>query len=226
MSRPESVSSSTQRRGSSSAICRISLRFFSPPEKPTLTRAAQHLHGRSSSLPAASRTRFMNSGVVSSASPRCLALRVERGAQERHGGDAGDFERILEGQEHALGGALVRLHLEHVLAVEQDLAFGDLVVGLAGEHIGERRLARAVRAHDGVHLALVHGEVEAVEDLLAVDSTCRFLISSRGIQSVLQILTLSSRPSEATTPRSRGWSSSNAGRIMDPGSRRCAARSG
>jgi hypothetical protein len=37
MSRPESVSSSTQSRGSSTAICRISARFFSPPEKPTLT---------------------------------------------------------------------------------------------------------------------------------------------------------------------------------------------
>jgi len=37
MSRPESVSSSTHSRGASSAICKTSLRFFSPPEKPTLT---------------------------------------------------------------------------------------------------------------------------------------------------------------------------------------------
>ena len=36
MSRPESVSSSTATSGSSSAICRISLRFFSPPQKPWL----------------------------------------------------------------------------------------------------------------------------------------------------------------------------------------------
>ena len=36
MSRPESVSSSTAKRGSSIAICRISWRFFSPPEKPSL----------------------------------------------------------------------------------------------------------------------------------------------------------------------------------------------
>ena len=34
MSRPESVSSSTATTGSSSAICKISLRFFSPPENP------------------------------------------------------------------------------------------------------------------------------------------------------------------------------------------------
>ena len=35
-SSPESVSSRTARSGSSMAICRISLRFFSPPEKPSL----------------------------------------------------------------------------------------------------------------------------------------------------------------------------------------------
>jgi len=35
MSRPESVSSRTAIRGFRSAICRISTRFFSPPEKPS-----------------------------------------------------------------------------------------------------------------------------------------------------------------------------------------------
>ena len=37
MSRPESVSSRIASFGSSSAIWKISLRFFSPPEKPSLT---------------------------------------------------------------------------------------------------------------------------------------------------------------------------------------------
>src|ERR1039457_2883232 len=37
MSRPESVSSSTAKRGSSTDICKISLRFFSPPENPSFT---------------------------------------------------------------------------------------------------------------------------------------------------------------------------------------------
>ncbi len=35
MSSPESVSSRTAIFGSSSAICSISMRFFSPPEKPS-----------------------------------------------------------------------------------------------------------------------------------------------------------------------------------------------
>ena len=34
-----------------------------------------------------------------------------------------------------------------------DAAAGDLVAVAAGEHLGERALAGAVRAHDGVHLA-------------------------------------------------------------------------
>ena len=38
----------------------------------------------------------------------------------------------------------------------------------AGEHIGERRLAGAVRPHDGGDLALVHGEVQPADDLCAV----------------------------------------------------------
>ena len=61
------------------------------------------------------------------------------------------------------------VHIEDVLAIEQHLARGRRVIGLAGEHIGERRFAGAVRAHDGVHLAGIHREVEALEDGLAVD---------------------------------------------------------
>jgi hypothetical protein len=57
---------------------------------------------------------------------------------------------------------------EQILAVEQHFARGHLVVRLAGEQ-GERRLARAVRAHDGMDLPLLDREIETVEDLLAVD---------------------------------------------------------
>src|SRR5690606_30084030 len=47
-----------------------------------------------------------------------------------------------------------------------DLALGDLEVGVPHDHVREGGLARAVRAHEGVDLALVHGQVEALEDLL------------------------------------------------------------
>ena len=43
MSSPESVSSRMASFGSSTAIWKISLRFFSPPEKPSLTGALQQV---------------------------------------------------------------------------------------------------------------------------------------------------------------------------------------
>src|SRR5262249_17118065 len=94
---------------------------------------------------------------------------------EVHGRNAGNFQRILEGEEDALGGARVRLHGEQVRALERHRAFGDLVGLLAGEHVRERRLARSVRAHDGVHFALVHGQVEPFEDLAPVDRHVQLL---------------------------------------------------
>ena len=97
-----------------------------------------------------------------------LALGVHRRLQEGHGGDAGDLQRVLEGQEDAGGGAGIGLHLQHVLAVEQDLAVEDLIVLLAGDDIGQRRLAGAVRPHDGGDFAGGDGEVQAVEDLLVL----------------------------------------------------------
>src|SRR4029079_8866983 len=65
--------------------------------------------------------------------------------------------------------ALVGRQGENVLAVEQHLALGDDVIGLAGEHMREGRLARTVGAHDGVDAAPADRKLEPVEDLLAVD---------------------------------------------------------
>ena len=61
------------------------------------------------------------------ATVRCLALRVDRAAQEARDGHARDRVRVLERQEEAALGALVGAHLHQVGAVEQDLATGDLV---------------------------------------------------------------------------------------------------
>ena len=50
--------------------------------------------------------------------------------------------RILEREEEAALGALVCLHLEDVLAVEEELALGDLVGGVTHQGVRERGLAR------------------------------------------------------------------------------------
>ena len=69
MSRPESVSSRISSDGSKSAICRISIRFFSPPEKPTFSGRFSMSKSMRSRLDA-SRTSFRNAGAETSSSPR------------------------------------------------------------------------------------------------------------------------------------------------------------
>jgi hypothetical protein len=59
-----------------------------------------------------------------------LALRVQGGLQKGHGADAGDLQRVLKREKDPRGRALVRLHLEHVLPVQDDLAVEDLVISL------------------------------------------------------------------------------------------------
>ena len=132
MSRPESVSSSTQSAGFLDGAHEIGRR--------QLTLAAR------------------------------LALRIDGSLEEGHRGDAGDFDRVLEGQENAGDSALGRFHFEDIFAIEQDFALGDLIVLLAGQHIAQRGLARAVAAHDGMDLPGRNGEVHALEDFALFDA--------------------------------------------------------
>ena len=108
-----------------------------------------------------------------------------RGAQEVRHRDAGHLDRVLHGEEQAGAGALVDGHVQHVDAVEGHRAAGDRVLRVAGDRVGQRRLAGAVRAHDRVGLARLHGQVDAAEDLLGPSSvstaTCRSVISSVAI---------------------------------------------
>jgi hypothetical protein len=118
----------------------------------------------------------MNSAPDSSASPRarrCELRLSRRNWSVRH---AGDFDRILEAEEQPRRGALVRLHREQVAAVERRAAFGHLIARPPAEHIGQRRLARAVRPHDRMHLARGHVRASAVEDRLVGDRRVEVLV--------------------------------------------------
>ena len=144
------------------------MRFFSPPEKPRLT-------GRFSMSCAmlsffdASRTRFMKSGVGQLAVAARLALGVERRLEKGHGGDAGDLQWILEHQEQAERRAFGRILFQQVHAVEFYGPFRHFVVRAAGDDIGQRRLAGAVRPHDRGDLAGVHRQAQPVDDFFAGD---------------------------------------------------------
>ena len=105
------------------------------------------------SAAAFSRTVFSTPTASSSVSPRARRWALSARLQEHHGGDAGNLHRILHGEENALRGALFRRQRRQIFAVIDDAAFGDLVTGAARQHIGQRRFARAVRPHDGMHFA-------------------------------------------------------------------------
>ena len=91
--------------------------------------------------------------------------RGDRGPQEVRHRHAWHLDRVLHGQEQARPGAGVHAHGQHVLAVERDAAPGDQVLGMTGDRVGQGGLAGAVRAHDGVGLALADGQVHATQDL-------------------------------------------------------------
>ena len=92
--------------------------------------------------------------------------------------------------------------LGDVLAVEEDLPLGHLVGRMAGDRVGERRLARAVRAHDRVHLVRVDREVDALDDLRPV--------LERDVQILqlqqCQVISFEGVPVTARPPRTtRAW---------------------
>ncbi len=92
------------------------------------------------------------------------AARVHGGAQEIHVVHAGNLDRILERQEDAGARPLVGRERQQVAPLVEHAALGHLVAGLAGQDARERAFARAVRAHDRMHLAGRDGKVDALED--------------------------------------------------------------
>ena len=128
-----------------------------------LARHLQVLH-RSEEL----RAELLHRDRVVLAAVRGLALRVDRAAQEARHRHARDRMRVLEREEQPALRTLVGPHLEDRLAVEQDVALGDLVGGMAHQGVRERGLARPVRPHDRVLRVRVDREVDTLDDLGAV----------------------------------------------------------
>ena len=128
------------------------MRFFSPPEKPVFTERLSIAGSMSTSFELLLHEVGELERIDLLLAARLADLVVRR-AQEVRVRHAGNLDRILEGEEDARLRALLRLHLEQILAVVGDRAAGDLVRRIPGEHLRERALARAVRPHDGVHFA-------------------------------------------------------------------------
>ena len=117
----------------------------------------------------------MNSGVGKLVLAARFALRIESGFEKRHGRDAGDLDRVLKCQEHALGGSVFRFQLKQVFTFVGDRSFGDLIVVPARQDMRQCALARAVGSHDGMDLTGIHGQVYASQDRLAIDLRMQIL---------------------------------------------------
>ena len=74
----------------------------------------------------------------------------------------------MESKEEARRRALFGFQIKQVVAFKRRGTVGDLIAILTGKHIAQRRLARAVRPHDGVHFAGFDFQIDAFEDLLVL----------------------------------------------------------
>ena len=112
---------------------------------------------------AAGRIRRVDIGLSLTSRPRRRALSAVRRklATDRPGMAVGYWNARKRPSRARLSGD----RFEDVPALPDDLAARDLVCRVAHQRIGERRLARAVAAHDRVDLALADGQVDALEDL-------------------------------------------------------------
>ena len=82
-----------------------------------------------------------------------LAGLVQRRPKEVEVAHAGDLHRVLEGEEDAFPGALLRCQFQQVLAVVGHGAFRHFVFLPACQYVGQGAFAGAIGAHDGVHLS-------------------------------------------------------------------------
>src|SRR5579875_1814950 len=96
-------------------------------------------------------------------------LGIERSAQEVHGGYAGDLDGMLEAEEHSCRGTLLGGHAQQVKVIEEDAPCGHLVGFATGEDVGQGALARPVRTHHRVDLAVGDLQADSVENLTVTD---------------------------------------------------------
>jgi hypothetical protein len=147
------------------------LRFFFAAGEADVDRAVQealvHLHGVQLFAHQLQELEGIGLGLAA-----VLALGVVGLLQQVDVLHPGDLHRVLEAQQQAFAGALLGLQCEQILAHVFHGAAGHLVAVAAAEDLAERALARAVRTHDGVDLARLHLEVDALEDGGSVFHPC------------------------------------------------------
>ena len=164
------------------------MRFFSPPEKPTLTRALEQLSVDPDQLRLARARASRNSTAsISGLAARACARALSAVRRKYMLPTPGISTGYWKARNTPAARPLLRRHREQVPAVEEHLALGHLVALAAGQHVGERALARAVRPHDRMHLAGADLEVDA-----RAGSPCR-RPTTCSMSSDLRVIAVSSR---------------------------------
>src|SRR5262249_20358262 len=95
-----------------------------------------------------------------------LANLVERGLQEVGAVYAGNLHGILKGEKNTLTRAFLGVHLQQIRSLVNHLARSDIITVAPRQDCRQRAPAAAVWAHDGMDLARVDRQADALEDLL------------------------------------------------------------
>ena len=168
MSRPESVSSRIAILGLSSSSCRISCRFFSPPEKPSFRfRCAND--GSIDSWSMASRSSLPNVRIFG-ASPRTAVIAVRRKFDTETPGTSTGYCMARNSPARALASTLIASTSSPSSVIEPWVT---VYFGMPGDRVRQRGLARAVRPHDRVRLPGRDGQVDAAQHLKALPGRVR-----------------------------------------------------
>jgi len=112
---------------------------------------------------------FLNSGVkVTLADHRGPVPQIE---EMRYEGGIEEFARYLDRNKQSLipQPIVIRGEREKIGALELHFAGRYLIARLSGQYMGERRLAGAIRPHDGMHLAAFDDEIDTFEYFAVVD---------------------------------------------------------
>lgn len=99
-----------------------------------------------------------------------LALFVDCRTHKVHHRHPRNLDRCLERQEDSLVCTVFGREGQQVLAVEGDGAVCHFIGGMAHKDIAQRTLSGTVLTHEGVHLAVADGEIDAFQYLFAIDA--------------------------------------------------------
>ena len=89
-------------------------------------------------------------------------------------------DRVLKRQEQPALGPLVRLSARTSSPSRRTLPCGDQVLGVAHQRVGQGALARAVAAHERVHLTVGDFQIEAAQNLTSLDGNVQVLNFEQG----------------------------------------------